>query len=72
MPRQRTTELYKTYGKKKGRQEGVTGIKKTVLKANKRVKCNFSISAEAADYVEKKAVSTGVSKSEIVDKAIIH
>ena len=53
-----------------GRPVGTTGIKKTVLKENKRIKCNFTISAEAAEYVEKKAAA-GVSKSEVVDKAII-
>ena len=72
MARKRTTELYKRYGEKKGRPAGTTGIKKTVLKENKRTKGNFTLSAEAAEYVEKRAVSTGVSKSEIVDKAILH
>ena len=72
MARQRTTELYKRYGAKKGRPKGTTGIKKKVLKENKKEKRNFSISAEAAEYIEKKAVSTGVSKSEVVDRAILY
>ena len=72
MARQRTTELYKKYGLPKGRPKGSTGIKKTVLKEDKRIKCNFSLSAEAAEYVEKKAASAGASKSAIVDKAILH
>ena len=72
MAKKRTTDLYENYGKKMGRPVGTTGIKKTVLKQNKRVKCNFTISAEAAEYVEKKAASdSGISKSEVVDKAII-
>ena len=71
MARQRTTENYKKYGSKKGRPPGTSGIKKTVLKENKRVKCSFTISEEAAAYLEKMAQS-GVSKSETVDRAIIY
>ena len=71
MARQRTSELGKKYGTKIGRPKGTTGIKKTVIKENRRIKCNFSLSAEAVEYIEKKATA-GVSKSEIVDKAIIH
>ena len=72
MARQRTTELHKKYGSIMGRPKGTSGIKKTVLKENKRVKRNFTLSAEAAEYVEKKAAYSGASKSEIVDKAILH
>ena len=71
MARERKTELYKKYGTKRGRPVGTTGIKKTVLKENKRVKCNFTLSAEAVEYIEKKAAS-GRSKSEIVDRAILY
>lgn len=55
-----------------GRPKGTTGIRKKVLKENKRVKRNFTLSVDAAEYIEKKAAEKGVSKSEIVDKAILH
>jgi len=72
MARQRKTENYKKYGSKMGRPKGTSGIKKTVLKEKKRVKCNFTISEEAAEYVEKKAKQEGVSKSEMVNRAILY
>jgi hypothetical protein len=72
MARERTTELNKRYGAKKGRPAGTTGIKKTVLKENKKEKRNFTISGEAAEYVVKKAAADGVSKSALVDQAILH
>ena len=72
MARQRTSEKYKTYGTKIGRPRGTSGIKKTVIKENKRVRCNLSLSAEAAAYVSKRAKPVGISKSKIADMAILY
>jgi len=73
MGRKRINEANKessAYGKPMGRPRGTTGIKKRV-KENRKIKCHFSISKEADEVLSNLSEKRGLSKSEIVDKAVL-